>query len=274
MPRREIGCLMLLVALSCFCLGSWLVAEVAQKEIEQRVLGCSVQVAVLEGMAGALSEWRTAGSGTVFRTPKGVFILTAGHVIKNAKEEVDEHPQPEEEVSQPKKRTVFHDVTVILLKEKGGRVVSELRLYCRVIKFSPEEEEGGNDVAVLQPYDEEAREILRYGALPLPPDKAPYVGQPVYHCGSLFGELVNSVTFGVIASTGRVYRNKSFLQLSTPASPGSSGGGVFVVSEGRCYYAGMLTRGGGETINLAVPIRRLRETLAKWGMEFIFNEAQ
>jgi len=68
--------------------------------------------------------------------------------------------------------------------------------------------------------------------------------------------------------------NKPFIQLSSTAMPGSSGGGIFVVDEGKCYYAGMLTRGAGETINLAVPLKRIRESLAEWKMEFILDEAK
>ncbi len=243
-----------------------------EREIKERVLGCSVQVAILEG-EGALAEWKTVGSGTVFKTKQGVFILTAGHVVDRAMEEVEEHPQPGE-VKEDKKRIIFNDVVIIVVNEKGGRVVSEIRLYCRVLKYSPVEEQRGNDLAVLQPYDEETAAKLLSGARPLPKDSTIYTGQPVYHCGSLLGELLNSVTFGVISATARQYRGRTFFQLSTSAQPGSSGGGIFVVKDGKCYYAGMLTRGAGETINFAVPISRIRETLEKWDMAFIFDEAQ
>jgi S1-C subfamily serine protease len=121
---------------------------------------------------------------------------------------------------------------------------------------------------VLEPYEPE---MFPYSAVPLPKDKNPYPGQPVYHCGSMLGELVNSVTFGVISHTARMLENKPFLQLSSPAQPGSSGGGIFVVVDDKCYYAGMLTRGAGETINLAVPISRIRKALAKWGMDSILD---
>jgi hypothetical protein len=47
-----------------------------------------------------------------------------------------------------------------------------------------------------------------------------------------------------------------------------------VVADGKCYYAGMLTRGAGETINLAVPLKRIKDNLAKWDMTFILDEAE
>jgi hypothetical protein len=36
----------------------------------------------------------------------------------------------------------------------------------------------------------------------------------------------------------------------------------------------MLTRGTGENINLAVPLKRIRDNLAKWSMSFILDEAE
>jgi hypothetical protein len=55
-----------------------------EQEIRERVLAPSVQVAVFEGIGGATSQWIVAGSGTVFKTPKGTFVLTAGHVVSRA----------------------------------------------------------------------------------------------------------------------------------------------------------------------------------------------
>jgi len=254
----------------------WLtaVAAVAQlpneNEIKFRVLGPSVQVAIFEGLGGAVAQWRVAGSGTVFKTDKGTYILTAGHVVEKAITFISAPPQPDEK-HEDKKIAKFEDVMVIVEREKDGIVTGELRLRCKIVKYSPVEEKGGNDLAILQPYEPD---LLPYGARPLPKDKTVFAGQPVYHCGSMLGELVNSVTFGVISSTSRMLNNKPFIQLSSTAMPGSSGGGIFVVDEGKCYYAGMLTRGAGETINLAVPLKRIRESLAEWKMEFILDEAK
>lgn len=264
------------VILSCVVLGL-LVALPSSDEIRQRVLGPSVQVAVMRGIGGAISSWVSAGSGTVFKTKRGTYILTASHVVEEAKR-VYETSEPTEEPSEPegrnnneKRKVTFEDVMVIVEREKDGLITGEIRVRCKVVKYSPPDEEGGEDISVLQPYEDD---FLPYGARPLPSDKEIYPGQPVYHCGSLLGELVNSVTFGVISATARMFKNKPFIQLSSPAQPGSSGGGIFVVGEDeKCFYAGMLTRGTGETINLAVSIRRIRKTLEGWKMTFIFDEA-
>jgi S1-C subfamily serine protease len=241
-----------------------------EKEIRERVLNPSVQVAYFEGIGGAVMEWRVAGSGTVFKTKRGTYILTAGHVVSRAIRYIEKPPQPGEE-HKGAKVAVFEDVMVVIEREKDGVVTGELRLRCKILKYSPLEEEGGDDLAVLEPYEPE---LLPFGARPLPKDASIYAGQPVYHCGSMLGELVNSVTFGVVSSVSRMYRNKPFIQISSTAQPGSSGGGIFVVADGKCYYAGMLTRGAGETINLAVPLKRIRDSLAKWEVTFILDEAK
>jgi S1-C subfamily serine protease len=232
-----------------------------EKEIAQKVLGPSVQIALFEGLGGATARWRVAGSGTVFKKNDKTYILTAGHVVEYAMHEVK--PEVEPDKPAPERKVVrFDDVMAIIQREKDGIMTAELHVRCRVLKFSPDEDKGGDDIAVLEPYEPE---LLPYAATALPKDKSPYVGQPVYHCGSMLGELVNSVTFGVISHTSRMLKNKPFLQLSTTALPGSSGGGIFVVVDDKCYFAGILTRGAGETINLAVPISRIRKALSKWG---------
>ena len=52
------------------------------------------------------------------------------------------------------------------------------------------------------------------------------------------------------------------------AFPGSSGGGVYL-TDGR--YVGMIVRGAGETFNLTVPIRRMREWAKRMGVEFTLD---
>ena len=238
----------------------------SEDEITNRVLKPSVQIAYFEGIGGATASWVSAGSGVVFKTSKGVYILTASHVIRYARRQYSD-----DEDNKDRKKVEYDDVMAIMERVKDGVVTGEVRVRCMVLKVSPVDEEGGHDIAVLQPYE---GDLFPSGARPLPSNISIYAGQPVYHCGSLLGELVNSVTFGVISSVSRMYRNKPFIQLSTTALPGSSGGGIFVVVEGKCYYAGMLTRGTGETVNLAIPISRIRGELKKWKMEFIFDEAQ
>jgi S1-C subfamily serine protease len=270
MQRLKAKCIAIVGAILISLLSSLLLSTSqlpSETEITEHVLKPSVQIAYFEGIGGATAEWRVAGSGVVFKTPNRTYILTAAHVVVSAKKvhyEIDES-------GKQKVIEEFDDVMAIIERVKEGIVTGELRVRCKVLKCSKVEEEGGDDVAVLEPYE---GDLFTVGARPLPKNKRIYVGQPVYHCGSLLGELVNSVTFGVISSVSRMYRNKPFVQLSTTALPGSSGGGIFVVDEGKCYYAGMLTRGTGETVNLAIPITRIRSVLSKWRLEEVFDAAQ
>jgi S1-C subfamily serine protease len=111
---------------------------------------------------GRRQKWRVAGSGTVFKTDKGTYILTAGHVVSRAIRYVEKPPQPGEE-HKDTKVAAFDDVMVIIERERDGVVTGELRLRCKILKYSPVEEGGGDDLAVLQPYEPE---LLPFGARP------------------------------------------------------------------------------------------------------------
>jgi S1-C subfamily serine protease len=225
-----------------------------RQQIQERLLGTSVQV-VAEKERG----WGATvvmGSGTVFKKNGKTFVLTAAHVVEEMKQIVSDMDEDE---GKEKKRIVWRDVWIVLERVKDGRKTGELRLLAKVRFATKTEEEGGDDVAVLEVYE---GDLLPYSAVPLPKDQQVWVGQECWHVGSLYGAYVNSVSKGVIASVGRLLHNKTFHQTSTTAAPGSSGGGVFVVGDdGQLYYAGMLTRGTGQTVNFVVPIERIRAAL-------------
>jgi S1-C subfamily serine protease len=264
MIGRLVQAFVALAALSVLVYGA---VTVSREEIEKRVVGPSVQV-----VSPADGEGKVSGSGVVFKTKKGVYILTAGHVVENAVSVKTDWVKEGEASEKEVKKRIFQDVFVVVQRMKEDVVTAELRVRCKVVYYKPTEEEGGCDLAVLEPYEPD---MFQYGARPLPADKKVYAGQPCYHVGSLLGELVNSVTFGVISSPVRMYKNAPFIQLSSPAQPGSSGGGIFVVDDdGKCYYAGMLTRGTGETINLAVPLGRIRKALTEADLLYVLDEAE
>jgi len=225
-----------------------------RQQIQERLLGTSVQVVAEKG-----EEWGTTvvmGSGTVFKKNKKAFVLTAAHVVEEMKQVISE---VDEEEGKEKKRVLWRDVWVVLERVKDGRKTGELRLLAKVRFATKTEEEGGDDVAVLEVYE---GDLLPYSAVPLPPNQQVWVGQECWHVGSLYGAFVNSVSKGIISAVGRLIHDKPFHQTSTTAAPGSSGGGVFVVGDdGQLYYAGMLTRGTGQTVNFVVPIERIRAAL-------------
>jgi hypothetical protein len=103
----------------------------------------------------------------------------------------------------------------------------------------------------------------------------PAIGTELYHVGSLLGQVgANSLTTGIISQTGRVLNLAGgegvvFDQTTATAFPGSSGGGVFMKSDGR--YVGTLVRGAGEGFNLIVPVRRLRGWAEGAGVPWIVD---
>lgn len=229
--------------------------ELTQKQLrewlEKHVLGASVQIIAEKG------SWRVAGSGTVFKKNGRTYVLTAAHVVEQAKETIEDIDDEGKSI----KRIKYRDVWVVIERVKNGRKTGEVRLLAKVRFATKTEEEGGNDVAVLEVYE---GDLLPFSAVPLADESALWVGQTVWHVGSLQGEFVNSLTRGNIAAIGRLYEDKVFHQITAPGQPGSSGGGVFVETENGVYYFGMLTRGlyGSDTVNFVVPISRIKEALA------------
>jgi hypothetical protein len=132
--------------------------------------------------------------------------------------------------------------------------VGRLELDAEVIKYS--DSEDGHDLA-----------LLRVRKLNFVTDSVtfyldrniPKLGTDLWHVGSLLGQMgANSMTDGIYSQTGRLIPSLNkyvFDQTTVAAFPGSSGGGVYLKSDGR--YVGMIVRGAGETFNLIVPVRRM-----------------
>jgi hypothetical protein len=222
-----------------------------RQQIQERLLGTSVQV--VAELSSEMGTYSVRGSGTVFKRNSRTFVLTAAHVIEELKQVI------EDDEDEKGKRVFWRDAWVVLERVKDGRKTGELRLLAKVVFATKSEEDGGDDVAVLEVYE---GDLFPYSAVPLPKGRSVWVGQECWHVGSLYGEFVNSVSRGIIAAVGRLLHGKTFYQTSTTAAPGSSGGGVFVVDDdGQLYWVGMLTRGAGQTVNFVVPIERVRAAL-------------
>lgn len=237
------------------CMMTVAVAELSQQKrrewLEKHVLGASVQV-VATDVLGKIS-----GSGTVFKRNGRTYVVTAAHVIEHARETIEDIDDEGKTI----KKVKYRDVWVVVERVRDGRKTGELRLLAKVRFATKTEEEGGDDVAVLEVYE---GDLLPHSAVALPNRKSVWVGATVWHCGSLYGEFVNSLTRGNIAAIGRIYEDKTFHQTTATGVPGSSGGGVFMEDDDGIYFIGMLTRGVTEqaTINFIVPIERIREALS------------
>jgi hypothetical protein len=205
------------------------------------------------------------GSGVV-KTRKGEsgedenLVWTAAHVVDNLR-----HTKEIIDSKSGSKRTVveFDDAMVVKSLVEDGRFVGKVEFYAEVIRFSADE-----DLALLR--------IRKKGfvhssvAFDLD-EKIPPVGAKLLHVGSLLGQLgSNSMTEGIMSQHGRLIDKRIFDQTTVTAFPGSSGGGVYL-PDGR--LVGLVLRGAGETFNLIVPVRRMRDWAKRAGVEWAIDDA-
>lgn len=201
------------------------------------------------------------GSGVIVKRGEYNYVLTAAHVVDSLRKTrtvIDPRTGTERKIVE------FDDAAILQNLLEDGRKVGKIEMSARVICYS--DADHGEDLAVLRV---EKKNFIDSSAVFSQDDDPPPVGADLYHVGSLRGQFgANSVTTGIISQIGRIFENKLYDQTSCTAFPGSSGGGVFY-RDGR--YVGMLVRGGGETFNLIVPIRRIRIWSNKMGLKFILD---
>jgi len=187
------------------------------------------------------------------------YALTAGHCVegcKSEKEEVD---------SNGNKKTVvkWQDVEIVqrLLAtiDDVETEVGNIVLRAKVVAYSPPDEE---DLALLEIYN---MPFELKGATLRDTLKDIKVGMQCWHVGNLYGELLSSVTEGIISSVGRYFEGKVYLQISTTAVPGSSGGGVYVKDGDDYKLIGIVVMGDRNTgnVNFAIPLSRILKWLEK-----------
>jgi len=202
------------------------------------------------------------------KTAKVNFVWTAGHVVDGLRK-IRDIIDPN--TGTPRKVIEYAPVYLVKELNENGRKVGETRMEGKVIKYS--DADSGHDLALIVLHkknflDVSAKFYLDEEILP--------IGTQLFHVGSLLGQDgANSMTTGIISQIGRVLNlNGSnsviFDQTTVTAFPGSSGGGVFLASDNR--YIGMLVRGAGETFNLTVPVRRMKEFAKTNNLEWALDE--
>jgi len=200
------------------------------------------------------------GSGVIFsrenKDGKTVnFVWTAAHVIDNLRQERKVIVN-----GSPKTLVEFKDAKIVKVIRQNGRSVGRLEMDAEVVKYS--DADDGHDLALLRVRKLDFIDVTVNFNLDA---NIPKLGTDLWHVGSLLGQMgSNSMTDGIYSQTGRLIPqlNKHvFDQTTVAAFPGSSGGGVFLKSDAR--YVGMLVRGAGETFNLIVPVRRMKEWCTK-----------
>lgn len=215
---------------------------------------------------------RGQGSGTLFVRRNGndevAYVWTAAHVVESLRKV---RPVIDTKTGTNKFVVEFKDAEIVQELNQDGRRIGEIKMDAEVVRYSDAEQ--GHDLALLRvrkknfvPADQTATFYLD--------EPIPGQGTELFHVGSLLGQVgANSLTTGIISQNGRVLKFGAnaviFDQTTVTAFPGSSGGGVYLKGDGR--YVGMLVRGAGETFNLIVPVRRMREWAKKAGVEFAMD---
>lgn len=185
------------------------------------------------------------------------WVMTAAHVVESLRtveEIIDGKTGTKRQIVR------FADAAIVQEMQERGRRVGEMRMAARVFRYNRKV-----DLALLQIRKTGfVRDSVRFYL-----DKPiPALGTDLNHVGSMGGQALgaNSMTGGIIAQIGRVIDGQEFDQTDCAASPGSSGGGVFLKGDGRCI--GILTRGvrGADNFNFIVPIRRVRKWARRAGV--------
>lgn len=228
-----------------------------------------ISVTIKSGGSFAQSQ----GSGTLFvrKTDAGdiAFVWTAAHVIRNVRTVED---VVDTSSGTTKKVVKFQDVEIVQELTEEGRRIGEIKMDAEVIRYS--DADTGHDLALLR-VRKKNFVPLKQSAVFYLDDKIPTAGTELYHVGSLLGQVgANSLTNGIVSQVGRVLKlgnsGVTFDQSNCAAFPGSSGGGVYLKKDGR--YVGCLVRGGGETFNFYVPVRRMRDWAARAKIEFALDQ--
>lgn len=222
-----------------------------------------VPKSVVEASVTVVSPNYGSGSGTVVVDKNGsVWVLTAAHVVAGLREESE---ALDAKTGAKKTKVLFKDAKIVRFIVENGRTVGRVELDAEVVRYSSVDH---HDLALLK---------LRRGAGEFTSSatfwldkEIPDAGTELYHVGSLLGEFgSNSLTAGIVSRPGRVLYGYTFDQVSCPCFAGSSGGGVFLKSDGR--YVGMVTRGAGETFTLMVPVRRINVWTKQVGIGFVLD---
>jgi tetratricopeptide (TPR) repeat protein len=106
------------------------------------------------------------------------------------------------------------------------------------------------DILILRLADD------NYPSIPVCMNDTLRVGQKVYAIGSPMG-FENTMSEGIISGLRAIGKSKkNFIQITTPLSPGSSGGAV-LNSKGELIGISSMGINGGENLNFAIPIKEI-----------------
>jgi len=175
------------------------------------------------------------GSGTLVTRKIGddtvTFVWTAAHVVDNLRT-VRKIITADGQI---RMLVEFYDPQIVQELYQNGRRVGEMKLECKVIKYS--DPDYGEDLAVLMVRRINAYPISICAKFPKDINYIPPIGVDLSHCGSLLGQLgANSYTTGVLSQTGRLRNQKGanvkvFDQVTAVAFPGCVTADTMVATE-------------------------------------------
>jgi S1-C subfamily serine protease len=146
---------------------------------------------------------------------------------------------------------VIDDATSLRIRAMNGASYEEVWVLAT---------DAAVDLALLQVDAASPKEgdAPRFEPVALGDSDAVVVGERAVSIGNPLG-LEHTLTTGIVSSR-RTFKGRPWIQMSTPISPGNSGGPVF---NGRGEVVGVTTAslstyGIGENLNLAVPINELK----------------
>lgn len=233
-----------------------LVATAQTPDVPQHLQDISVTIVTSDGQGSGVLFTRTNNANE-----RITLVWTAGHVVaglRSDREVIDSK-------GANRKVVEFKDAQILKTLVEDGRTIGRLTLDAEVLKYS--DAENGEDLALLRV---RKKNYVTTTVVFDTADKIPAIGTELYHVGSLLGQMgANSMTTGIYSQIGRLHGKKIFDQTTVTAFPGSSGGGVFR-RDGT--YVGMLVRGAGETFNLTVPMRRIKEWTTRNNLQWAIDQ--
>lgn len=250
----------------CFLFGLTLFAqpETVDPKIDD-ILECTVLVKAVGG----------TGSGIVFKRGEAEFVWTDGHVVDGCEKIVR---VIDTKTGQMKYHFTYSTVEVIreVYDFKTHRKIGEAKRTAEILRFS--DAKTGEDLAMLRI---KGSNFVSKGVVFNQDDKPPKIGAKLYHVGSMAGmEGYNTFSSGEFAYPNRLRRafrpaenGNIYDQITLSCLPGSSGGGVFLQSDGSCV--GLVTEGirGSEAINCMTPSRRIKAFAKRTNCMWAFDSA-
>lgn len=177
-------------------------------------------------------RWSGRGAGTVIKVGDEVLVLTAAHVVEGFDRLEGEESYIDAKGDKHAKRIKNIRVPDII-KKLGDR---EDRRAAEVVWYSAPEEEGGDDLALLKPTDDEG---LKTARLLLTNDLK--TGEDVWYIGTPAGEH-GRLEKSIVSIRNRKVLGKPWTSTNGCGYFGNSGGGLYVARDGHYALAGVVCR--------------------------------